>query len=315
MFVRVLALVALLGAGLASAQQPPVRPLGSSPGSALPVDATILEKARYISGFVAVERAWDGRTCTPPTQWRLLRPRVIGKRVDDQDPIFQVEDEMSGWVGTWIGLLLQSGDPAGREAKGEPWFQSPVCVGVFDDVDAQGREAPNALATSDRNILMGWRMYQRLVQGGFQGNRAAGLVYVLAHEFGHYLQFRSRLSFSDPTAMVRELQSDCLAGYVMAITPVRPGDQPGFVGRTFELAAALGDQEVHDPDHHGTPEQRVVALRTGYQSAARALQAHQELRDGTRFHLRSGDALRACAAFPSDQQRAPVKQHLFPQRQ
>jgi predicted metalloprotease len=128
-------------------------------------------------------------------------------------------------------------------------------------------------------------------------------VYVLAHEFGHYLQFRSRATFSDPTAVVRELQADCLAGYTMALTRVRSKDHAGFLERTFELAAALGDNAVYDPDHHGTPEQRVIALKTGYSTAARDASIWAQ-NGGGAFPLRSDFALNACAAFPADQQRA-----------
>lgn len=278
-------------------------PLKSSPGKALPPNPTVLEEARFITGLMTVERSYDSRVCKPPSQWKLLRPRVVGKRVDDKDPIAQVEMEMIEWVGTWVGLLLQSGDAAGRHEATEPWYQAPVCIAVFDDVEPSGEAAPNALATDDRNILMGWRMYQRVTQGGFHENRTAGLVYVLAHEFAHYLQFRSKLTFSDPTAMVRELQADCLAGYVMAFTPVRPNDRPGFIQRTFELAAAIGDEGVRHPGHHGKPEQRVVALRAGYEAGGRAVKAQLAASPGRRTYLRSAEAFGACAAFPADQQR------------
>lgn len=295
----------LIFCSVALADTPPLRPLGSSPAPLDTKRASIDELANEITGLMSVHPAYDADYCQVPRGLRLLRPRIVGKRVAKDDPVARIEGEMTDWVGTWIGMMMNARDGAARAGAGEPWYRAPVCVGLYDDVDAQGQPAMNAMATSERNILFGRRMYDAVVRGGFGGNRAAGLVYVLAHEFGHYLQFRAGLRFSYETAAVRELQADCLAGYVMALTPMEKPTQAGFIQRTFELAAALGDDLVHAPDHHGTSEQRVYALRTGYAQAARAAQAFHQQHPGARFYLHGIDALNACSAWPSDQQRAP----------
>jgi len=285
-------LTALLSPTAASAAPPPGN-----------IDPATWKLATGVAGHMSVESlyaATPGRCGPPPATWRVLKPRVVGHRYDERDPVFEAEERIRSWLGIWLGLLMYSSDPAGGPAGGEPWYRAPVCTGLIDDVDDEGRPAPNAFATSDRNILVGRRMYEAVTAGGFHGDREAGLVYVLAHEFGHYLQFRSGLRFSGPTVRTQELQADCLAGYVMGLTPARVPDRKAFIARTFELAAALGDELVSHPQHHGTATERVTALRTGYLAAGRTIQAAGGAVDGL---LQSGRALAACARYPADERR------------
>jgi predicted metalloprotease len=123
-------------------------------------------------------------------------------------------------------------------------------------------------------------------------------IYVLAHEFGHYLQFRSGVMLAGGPPGSLELEADCLGAYVIGLTPFKgDSDLRGFVERTYELAAALGDDLVNHPDHHGTAEQRVHALRAGYTRSSAELAAQQARAPGKRIVLSRSRALESCSEY------------------
>jgi predicted metalloprotease len=118
-------------------------------------------------------------------------------------------------------------------------------------------------------------LYQGLVRGlpgesaGF--GRAVGdfaVAYVLAHEYAHNLQqelgvFDNRVSAA---AKPFELQADCFAG-VWAHSVYEEGHlQPGDLEEATNAALAVGDFDVGNAQHHGTPEERREALLTGFES-------------------------------------------------
>jgi predicted metalloprotease len=101
--------------------------------------------------------------------------------------------------------------------------------------------------------------------------RAVGdfaVAYVVAHEYAHNLQqelgvFDNRQT---PSAQPYELQADCLAG-TWANSVFEQGRlKPGDLREATDAAQAVGDFDVGNAQHHGTPEQRRDALLTGYRS-------------------------------------------------
>jgi predicted metalloprotease len=101
--------------------------------------------------------------------------------------------------------------------------------------------------------------------------RAAGdfaVAYVLAHEYAHNLQqelgtFDNAIGRS---AKPYELQADCMAG-TWAHSVFEAGLlQPGDLEEATNAALAVGDFDVANKQHHGTPEERRAALLTGYDS-------------------------------------------------
>ncbi len=101
--------------------------------------------------------------------------------------------------------------------------------------------------------------------------RAAGdfaVAYVLAHEYAHNLQqelgvFDNSVS---PSARPFELQADCMAG-VWAYSVFAKGDlQAGDIQEATNAALAVGDFDVGNEQHHGTPEERRDALVAGFNS-------------------------------------------------
>jgi uncharacterized protein len=99
--------------------------------------------------------------------------------------------------------------------------------------------------------------------------RAAGdfaVAYVLAHEYAHNLQHELGVFDNRVTASAKpyELQADCFAG-TWAHSVYEQGHlQPGDLQEATDAALAVGDFDVGNAQHHGTPEERREALLTGY---------------------------------------------------
>jgi uncharacterized protein len=106
--------------------------------------------------------------------------------------------------------------------------------------------------------------------------RAAGdfaVAYVVAHEYAHNLQqelgvFDNSVS---PNARPFELQADCMAG-VWAYSVFAKGElEEGDIEEATNAALAVGDFDVGNAQHHGTPQERREALTAGFDSGDPAL--------------------------------------------
>jgi predicted metalloprotease len=92
------------------------------------------------------------------------------------------------------------------------------------------------------------------------GTIVAGVV---AHEFGHIHQYFSgymeRLRSMDSTVKFVELHADFLSGFYM-------GGKSGTISITDYTNAFfdIGDNQVKNADHHGTPEERFLAIKGGF---------------------------------------------------
>ena len=128
-------------------------------------------------------------------------------------------------------------------------------------------DQPNAYATRDTvvegtqgTIFFGLSLLQNELRTDYGGAAIAGIA---AHEGAHIVQFESpelskRLSSS--TSKLRELHADFLAGYYFA----RTGRTERSLITFGESLFAKGDYKYNDKLHHGTPQQRVEAMRAGY---------------------------------------------------
>ena len=130
---------------------------------------------------------------------------------------------------------------------------------------------------SDDTIYVAQQFAADLLRGVVRGlpgepyGRAAGdfaVAYVLAHEYAHNLQ-QELGSFDNgvgSSAKPFELQADCLAG-TWAHSVFEEGLlEPGDIEEATSAALAVGDFDVGNAQHHGTPAERRDALLTGYQS-------------------------------------------------
>ena len=111
----------------------------------------------------------------------------------------------------------------------------------------------------------------RGLPGERAGGRAAGdfaVAYVLAHEYAHNLQQELGVFNNDVGESARpfELQADCLAG-TWAYSVYEEGLlEPGDLEEATNAALAVGDFDVGNKQHHGTPQERRDALLAGYET-------------------------------------------------
>jgi uncharacterized protein len=96
-----------------------------------------------------------------------------------------------------------------------------------------------------------------------------GVAYALAHEYGHNVQqelgwFASGAKLT--TVAPFELQADCLAGdWAYSVYEAGKVDD-AQVEEAVQTAYAVGDFDINNPQHHGTPKERSRAFLTGYRS-------------------------------------------------
>ncbi|MBI5104628.1 MAG: neutral zinc metallopeptidase [Solirubrobacterales bacterium] len=146
------------------------------------------------------------------------------------------------------------------------------CGQVADDGAAFYCPADDTIYVAQQFASDLYRGVLRRLPGEQAGHgRAAGdfaVAYVLAHEYAHNLQ--NELGVFDnsvsPTARPYELQADCLAGTwaysVYAEGHLRDGD----IEEAANAALAVGDFDVGNAQHHGTPQERRDALLAGFRS-------------------------------------------------
>jgi uncharacterized protein len=131
---------------------------------------------------------------------------------------------------------------------------------------------------ADDTIYMAQQFAADLYNGvvrGLPGERAGGravgdfaVAYVLAHEYAHNLQQELGVFNNDVgrTARPFELQADCLAG-TWAHSVYEEGLlEPGDLEEATNAALAVGDFDVGNAQHHGTPQERRGALLAGYET-------------------------------------------------
>jgi len=116
---------------------------------------------------------------------------------------------------------------------------------------ACGEPSPNAMACGPYIISVGTSFLQN--QESTYGNYAAKMV--LAHEFGHSIQFTNNIRLSSP---YQELQADCTGGSFVkyAESSLR---YPSFLATAVASARAAADYSTH-----GSPAQRDYYTRWGY---------------------------------------------------
>jgi hypothetical protein len=135
----------------------------------------------------------------------------------------------------------------------------------FDDGNS-----PNAFASPETlvgngpgTVLMGMRLFSHMMARRDGGITVIGIC---AHEFGHVHQmssgYRGRLLALGQTVKPLELHADFLCGYYMAL---RKADHPDLDLRVLAREVHNGgDTATTNPQHHGTPEERLGALSAGF---------------------------------------------------
>ncbi|WP_426279258.1 metalloprotease [Chryseobacterium sp. S-02] len=126
--------------------------------------------------------------------------------------------------------------------------------------------SPNAFATTqitntafpDGSILLGLNLITSECQSS-PSNTCSAIPIILAHEFGHILDFKNSLGLS---GKYKELFADFIAGsYLFHRSNTIGYLDYNEVARSF---FTKGDYNFNHPDFHGTPEERLAALTSGY---------------------------------------------------
>jgi hypothetical protein len=95
-----------------------------------------------------------------------------------------------------------------------------------------------------------------------------GVAYIVAHEYGHNVQQELGLTqvVATSTAQPLELQADCMAG-LWGNSVFRAGKiTDADVQEALDTALAVGDFDLTNPQHHGTPQQRRDAWLLGFET-------------------------------------------------
>lgn len=142
----------------------------------------------------------------------------------------------------------------------------------FDD-----SASPNAFATKeqllgrgDGTVLFGTNLLRSEIGSPFYD---AAVVGIMAHEWAHILQLDQGI-FSPGKSM--ELHADLMAGWYLGWKAAR--------GMRFNIDSfgrslfAKGDYNFNHPTHHGTPNERIDAMHTGFQMGVSQTRGQNSLR-------------------------------------
>lgn len=205
------------------------------------------------------------QTQAPESRGRTETDRVEGFLLD----VLQSVDRY------WTRTLTAAGRPEPRVSY--VWVEPGQILRTGCGVAADDSAA--FYCPTDDTVYVAVVLAARLWRGianDFPGERAGyghavgdfGLAYVVAHEYAHNVQQELGLYTQTPRTGVEpfELQADCMAG-LWGNSVYREGKlQPGDVEEAMSTAAAAGDFDYGNLQHHGTPEERRAAWLDGFRS-------------------------------------------------
>ncbi|MEA2287822.1 MAG: uncharacterized protein QOJ21_3865 [Solirubrobacteraceae bacterium] len=207
---------------------------------------------------------------TPATQPPQTAGRTETTKVEGY-----LSDVLQSVDSYWTRTLAASGVPEPRVRY--VWIEPGNVVRSGCGVPADDNAA--FYCPSDDTIYMAVSLASRLwrgIAGEFPGERAGyghavgdfGLAYVVAHEYAHNVQAELDLYRIAPQGGAKpfELQADCMAG-LWGNSVYREGRlQPDDVEEAMGTAAAAGDFDFQNAQHHGTPQERRDAWVLGFRS-------------------------------------------------
>jgi hypothetical protein len=147
----------------------------------------------------------------------------------------------------------------------------PTTVYVFNE---GGPRNANAYASPKGWILFGYHFYN----DHLRRHGRMGIDGILAHEFGHRVQYTYGWSTTNP---VFELEADAFSAYYMAL---RKGHVWKQIRSYADHVVSLGDTNFNSPEHHGTPRQRLAAAELGVNVAAKGARTPRRGYTGQELH-------------------------------
>lgn len=147
----------------------------------------------------------------------------------------------------------------------------------YDDYDGANAFATNAvrMERTDGTVLYG----KRYLANALASNESpdAVIAATCAHEFGHIVQYKydldSRLKRGQETVKRLELNADFFAGYFAGTRKLQKSDYPAAVFATNRYSRGDFDSSAQ---HHGTPQERAVAVVRGFETAYRERRSFAE---------------------------------------
>ncbi len=120
----------------------------------------------------------------------------------------------------------------------------------------------NAISYQTGKIYFGQAIY---VDAKSKNSNNIVNAMILAHEFGHQLQYAFNLpSKTESTARPNELEADGFAGYYLRKPAGFNASSFAAIASGSDFAFAIGDYQTTSAGHHGTPPQRRSAVRLGF---------------------------------------------------
>lgn len=156
----------------------------------------------------------------------------------------------------------------------EPGEQVPIKCGIGYSDDSTSLYCPE-----DDQLVISQAFAQEVLEGKIVTNPDPVLPYktgdfsiafYVAHEYAHSLQEESGLLAENMGKAVRnlELHADCFAGVWAKSVYNRGLLETGDLEEVMRTSHDGGDYSDDPALHHGTPEQRYAAFKTGYDSGA-----------------------------------------------
>jgi predicted metalloprotease len=163
----------------------------------------------------------------------------------------------------WNSIGVTSGAYYVFPAPGEPF--STACGNGPDDLAAFYCAGDDTVVFSQVMAALIWEGTVDLT-GQFGGEAAGdmGVVYALAHEYAHNIQFEQGLLDAGYSLTTIELHADCWAGVYSRAKEDAGQLDATDVDEAITTAARVGNYDYENPDFHGTPEQRVEAFQVGF---------------------------------------------------
>ena len=142
-----------------------------------------------------------------------------------------------------------------------------VCTGFYNELESH---IGNALSYDRGYIIFDFKLIQNLYS---QEVRSFWMLdFLVFHEFAHQLQYwnndleliKTRQGLQNSRKI--ELAADCVAGALLGLkyrNRYTPEDYSSTFSGLVGASKLLGDYNKNHPSHHGTPLERIMAIRYG----------------------------------------------------
>jgi predicted metalloprotease len=93
-----------------------------------------------------------------------------------------------------------------------------------------------------------------------------GVATAIAHEFGHNVQAELKIERSTYGSAKFEQDADCFSGAFAHVAYYQGILDANDIAEGLASRSFVGDDNLDDPDHHGTSDERMAAFQLGYDS-------------------------------------------------